>query len=213
MYINFKYRLNKFIQFQFVIVTTILLVGLLSYIYIYSVDTIRPKFLIYFLRLIDVGAEQSIPTYFSALNLLLASFLLLIIHQHEKLNKNSVASYWFFLSGLFFLLSLDEAISIHENFNYVYQYLVRREFVPKILDTHQWTLFAIPFVLVLSIYLIPFYKTLSKSTLAFFMISGLIYLVGVIVLELVGAIMLKSGFVDSRENVIYMMRRLFEEGF
>ena len=213
MNINIKYRLNEFIKLQLVVVTSIVFLGLLSYILLYTVDTIRPKFLVYFLRLIDVGAEQSIPTYFSTLNLLLASILLLIIYQFEKVNKKETCSYWLLLSVLFLLLSIDEAASIHENFDYVYQYLVRREIVPHIIDTHQWVFFAVPFVLIIGIYLIPFYKCLPKSTLIFFFISGLIYLIGVIGFELIGAIMLKTGFVDSRENIIYMLRRLFEEGF
>ena len=95
--------LKYFVLFQLVTVTIIVTLGLTSYFFrsITSFDN-----LFGFLRLIDVGAEQSIPTYFSLFNLLLSSILLYIIFKFEKSRNHKGAKYWLFLSILFLFLSM-----------------------------------------------------------------------------------------------------------
>ena len=73
--------LKKFTKYQLVAVTIILVLGLFCYIF---KDITGYNALFGFLRLLDVGSEQSIPTYFSLLNLLLSSILLYTIFKFEK---------------------------------------------------------------------------------------------------------------------------------
>ncbi|MCP4140189.1 MAG: hypothetical protein GY755_07855 [Chloroflexi bacterium] len=201
--------LANFIVVQISIVTITLILGLLSYIFVYKTG----NNLLGFLRLLDIGSELSIPTFFSSLNLLLSSIMLIVIFRYEKINNNKGFRYWLFLSILFLWLSIDESASIHENFIYVYDYLVNTNVISPILGTNQWLPFGILFVVIVGIVLFPFYKLLSKATLFGFFLSGIIFLIGAIGFEYLGVIMLETGFVDSRDDILYIARRVFEEGF
>ena len=202
-------RLKKFIKFQLVAVTLIVLLGLFTYIFR---DITGFGTLFGFLRLLDVGSEQSIPTYFSLLNLLLSSILLYIIFKFEKSKKNKGSKYWLFLSILFVFLSIDESASIHENFDLVYEYMAYKGMIPLLLETHQWLFFALLFVSIIGVVLIPFFKMLSKSTLRYFLISGAIFVIGAMGFEFLGAIMLKTGIAESKDDLIFSIRRIFEGG-
>lgn len=203
-------RLRNFVSVQFGVATIILILGALSYLFGHIIG--HPN-LLGFLRLLDVGSELSIPTYFSVINLLLSSILLFIVFQYEKKQNNKGWKYWFFLSILFLFLSIDESASIHENFAELHDYLANKKIIPSLLKTHQWLPFGLLFIVILGISLFPFYHILSKRTFRYFIISGLIFTIGAIGFESMGALMLKTGFVESRRDPIYLVRRLFEEGF
>jgi len=166
-----------------------------------------------FLRLLDVRGEQSVPTYVSSINLLLASILIFIIYSYEKSNKQNDAGYWLFLSILFLYLSIDESASIHENFKNVHRYLVREELISPILDTHQWLPFGVFFVFVVSIVLLPFVRRLPADTRRYFLIAGCVFITGAVGFEYLGGVMINTGIVESKQDWAYLIRRLFEEGF
>ncbi|PIA77475.1 hypothetical protein BFR04_08515 [Gaetbulibacter sp. 4G1] len=203
-------KLKRFVIFQLVTVTLIVILGLITYIFR---DATGFGNLFGFLRLLDVGSEQSIPTYFSLINLLLSSILLYIIFKFEKSKNLKRANYWLFLSILFVFLSIDESASIHENFDLVYDYLSYNGFAPRLLETHQWLFFGLLFIFFIGIILIPFFKILPKRTLGYFLISGIIFVVGAMGFEFLGAIMLKTGIVESKDDLLFSIRRIFEEGF
>ena len=122
MKIDVKLKLRDFCIIQFAIVTTIVTLGLFSYTFTYMTghDSVFG-----ILNLLDVGEEQSIPTYVSILNLLLASILIFMIYYHEKTLDHNWSSYWGFLAVLFLSLSLDESASIHEKFGDFHRRLER----------------------------------------------------------------------------------------
>ncbi len=195
---------------QFAIVTVVIVLGFLAYLY--------PKLTGYdslfgFVRLLDVDSERSIPTFVSEINLLLASILILIIYSYEKTNKQKGAGYWLFMSILFLYLSVDESASIHENFENVHRYLVRKELISQILDTHQWFPFGVFFIFVVSIVLLPFVRRLPADTRRYFLIAGCVFITGAVGLEYLGGVMINTGFVESKQDWAYLIRRLFEEGF
>ena len=166
-----------------------------------------------FLRLLDVGAEQSIPTYFSLLNILLSSILIFIIYWYEKANDHKGFNYWLFLSILFLLLSIDEGAKIHENFGRVHVCLVEHGLASTVLGASHWLTFGVLFVLIVGIVLLPFFKLLPRDTLYYFLFSGSIFIIGAIGFEFAGEVMIATGFVDSKTDLIYLIRRIFEEGF
>lgn len=202
-------KLVDFCITQFTLVTVIVILGLSVYIFRDPVLAISGTFF----RLLDVGAEKNLPTYFSALNLLFSSILIFIIYNHEKANAQKGYVYWLLLSVLFLFLSFDEFASIHEEFAKVYNYLVREKILFPILKTHGWLLFGIAFVFIIGIVLFPFLRNLPRDTLRYFLISGFIFVTGAIGFEFVGAVMLETGFVESREDIVYLLRRILEEGF
>ena len=166
-----------------------------------------------FLRLLNVGEEQSIPTYVSVINLLLASILIFIIYSYEKTNKQNGAGYWLFLFIMFLYLSIDESVSIHENFANVHGYLVRKELISPILNTHEWLPFGVFFVIAASIVLLPFVRKLPTDTRRYFLIAGCVFVTGAVGFEYLGALMLETGIVESKKDTAYLVRLLFEEGF
>lgn len=207
--LSFNIKLINFSIAQFSAVSVILLLGLSSYVF-YIAD--RETVLGGFLRLFDVAAEQSIPTFFSVLNLVLSSILLLALYRYEKLNHRKFANYWLFLAILFLYLSADESASIHENFGLVHDYFVQRNIMPSILETNKWLPFGVLFVAVIALFLVPFLNSLRTTTRNLFLISGVIFLCGAIGFEFIGALMLQTGVVESRLDTIYLFRQILEEG-
>ncbi len=182
--------------------TVVIALGLFAYVF--TILTGHDH-LLGFLRLLDVGSERSIPTYVSVINLLLASILILIIYSYEKTNKQKGAGYWLFLSILFLYLSVDEFASIHENFGNVHRYLVHKELISPILDTHQWLPFGVFFVFAVSIALFPFVRKLPTDTRRYFLIAGCVFVTGAIGFEYLGIWTLQTGIVESRKDMAYLV--------
>jgi hypothetical protein len=165
-----------------------------------------------FLRLFDVGNEQSLPTYVSTVYLLVASALLFLLYRSEQHLDSGNHRYWLFLSLLFLLLSVDESISIHENFALVYTFLVSRELILPTMDSHEWLPFGVLFVVVVAVISLPFLRRLPRDTARWMLISAAVFLSGAIGFEFLGAVMLKAQIVDSKFDWLYLLRRIFEEG-
>ena len=69
----------------------------------------------------DASEENNVPTFFSSFILLLASTVLFITYLISKQQAQKNKKYWLLLSFIFLFLSMDEAISIHEQFNKIKQ--------------------------------------------------------------------------------------------
>lgn len=208
--IEFKFTLRNFCIVQFVIVTTVITICAFAYLFTHITGH---SSVLGFLPLLDVGKEQSIPTYVSVLNLLLASILLFLIFRHEKLNNKNRAGYWGFLSAIFFYLSIDEFASIHEKFGGIHERLVDTDIVPQTLNTHLWLPFGALFVVIVFFAVVPFLRGLPSDTRRNFLIAGGVFITGALGFEYIGALMLESGLVESKQHIAYLVRRLFEEGF
>lgn len=163
-----------------------------------------------YLRPLDLGHEQSIPTYFSAFNLAVSSVLLFIVFTYEKMTSSKFAGYWMFLSLLFLFLSFDEAFSIHEQLGKIPGLLAEHGYDVFHLKSHKWVPFGILFVVLIGLYLIPFFRSLPKNTFFQFAAAALIFLSGAIGFEYVGALMLERNY--ARTDFLYLFRRVFEEG-
>ena len=202
--------MNEFCIAQFAIVTVVIALGLFAYV---LTKLTGHGNMLGFLRLLDVGSEQSIPTYVSVINLLLASILIFIIYGYEKTNKQNGAGYWLFLSILFLYLSVDESASIHENFGNVHGFLVRKEIISPILSTHTWLPFGVFFVFVVSIALLPFVSKLPADTRRYFLIAGCVFVTGAIGFEYLAALLREADIAESRKHTAGLVQLLFEEGF
>lgn len=127
--------------------------------------------------------EESIPTYFSAINLLFAGILLAIItHFKSKLNDQFTKK-WKILSFLFLLLSIDEVAGFHEMtidpLVRAYQFNGYMRF--------PWVILGVIFMTGFSIYYFQFLKALPKPYIKGFFFSCLIFLSGAIGLETISA--------------------------
>ena len=208
--ISTRITLRNFCRVQFVAVTIILLAGSIGY----AITKLTGHGnALGFLRLLNVGSEQSLPTYFSVINLLLASALVFVIFRHEKSLGIEQSGYWLFLSLLFLYLSVDESAGIHESFSNLHDYMVRKDLIAPWLDTHSWVVFGVLFVAVVVIILMPLIRRLTADTRLYFLAAATIFLTGALGFEYLGALMLEIGFVESKTDTAYLVRRLFEEGF
>ncbi len=160
------------------------------------------KNVIYFF---DVDHERNLPTFYSALALLVASFLLLIISIFQK-NKRRERFQWMGLSLVFAFLSLDEMTVIHEQLFTPMQSL----FNTSGLLYYAWY---IPYGAILLVLVIIYAKwlfKLPKRVMILFIISGIIFVSGAVGFEAV------SGYYDElygQDNVAYCVSYTLEETF
>jgi hypothetical protein len=208
--LNFTVAFSTFCLAQFTVITAVLALSLFALIFSY---TTGHGGLLGFLPLLDVGNEQSIPTYVSTINLLLASIFLFVIYSYEKTHDQQNHRYWLSLAALFLLLSIDESASIHEQFANVHDYLAAHELITPMLNTHQWLPFGLAFIALASVIYFPFVRKLPRKTMVMFFLAATVFIAGAVGLEYLGALMLETGVVESRNDIAYLIRRLFEEGF
>jgi hypothetical protein len=197
---------GRFVAIQFAIVTVLLLLSLAAYVFVAITGHERALGLV---RIVDVGAEQSLPTYFSTLNLLLAALLLLLIWALGPRENGPSHRYWLALGLLFVLLSIDEAVSIHEVLGDILTHRVLR--VHPIFDYHSWVPFGIAFVLVVGGLFVNFLRQLPRRLVLQFIAAGVLFVGGALGVEFVGAIMMYTG-IATPHDILYKLRRLIEEG-
>jgi len=134
-----------------------------------------------FVYLFDASEENNIPTFFSSLILLIASILLYFIYLVSKQQAQKNKKYWLLLSLIFLFLSIDEAISIHEQFNKIKSLLATD--ASGYLN-YPWILPYGLFVLVVGGVFLRFLFGLPVKTRNLFIISGSIYVLATIGFEI-----------------------------
>ena len=206
--LNIEVSRRRFSVVQYGMVSLTLVFAAASYFFV----SITGHGLFGVANLLEVGAEQSIPTYVSVVNLLLGSALVFLIYLYEKSTGNPAKKHWLLLSLLFLYLSVDEACRIHERFATWHDLLVEKTVMAPVLETHQWLPFGVFFLVVCSIVFLPFLRQLPRVTRRRFLFAGGIFVGGAIGIEYLGAVMLEAGMVDSRQDPAYLARRLLEEG-
>lgn len=130
----------------------------------------------------DFDSEGNFPSLYSTITLVFCSLLMTIIAILKKTINSRYAKSWWALSGVFLYLSIDENCSIHE----VLIPLIRNAFHTKGLLYFPWIIFGFVFVI---IFLISFRELIYNLPLKIrnlFLISGAIYIAGVLGLESIG---------------------------
>lgn len=152
--------------------------------------------------LLHFDHEGNLPTFFSALMLLLAGLLLLAIAFAEKADRWH--RHWKGLGAVFVFLALDEAVMIHEQLMPV----LRNSFGATGLLYFAWVIpYSVGLLLLLAIYA-RFILNLPPKTRSLFILSGGIYVFGALVVELFeGAQMERAG----ARNFLYQAMMSCEE--
>ncbi|MFK5949852.1 MAG: hypothetical protein QM500_13905 [Methylococcales bacterium] len=153
--------------------------------------------------LFNFDVEQNIPTFYSAIALMLCSILLLIIALTHKKQSAPWLS-WAGLAIIFLFLSIDEFASIHEG-------LI--DPVRDTLGTSGFLYFAwvIPYGIALMLFLALYTKFLIRLPQHFaflFILSGSIFVTGAIGLELIGGNQVESHGIN---NITYSLISTCEE--
>lgn len=134
------------------------------------------------LGLFDLDMERSIPTWFSAAQLLLCAILLALITQVKLVGRDGYKFHWAMLSVLFMIFSIDEAVAFHER-------LIKP--LRTALNTSgffyfAWVIPAAFFVLAMILLYRQFLLELPAQTRRLFLIAGSTYIMGTLGMEILG---------------------------
>lgn len=129
-------------------------------------------------------SEKNIPTYFSGLILLFSALLLFIKARDVQQKKGKFIFQWYFLCLIFVYLALDEVLVIHEQLT---------EPVRNYLNTtgalfFAWYIPVIPVLILVGFYFLRFVLSLPARYKIGYIISGFLYILGVIGIEIIGSI-------------------------
>ncbi len=154
--------------------------------------------------LLYVDYEANLPTWYSSIALLTASVVVCFIALSKRAQKDRYTFHWFFLSGLFFLLSVDEVATIHE---------CAIEPMRKLIDAsgvlhYAWVIPGGIFVLMVGGFMLRFLISLPARTRNLFMIAGAVFVGGAIGVEMISAF---HAFSHGEKNLLYSLIITFEE--
>jgi hypothetical protein len=132
--------------------------------------------------LFDLDGEENFPSFFSANLLLFAAILLGFVALLHSKTQKGYAFHWFFLSLIFVFLALDEFTEIHERINF---------WLKPVTHTSGllYAVWIIPygvFGIVLLFAYFKFLMNLPRKTAIRFVVAGVIYVTGALVMEALG---------------------------
>jgi len=142
-------------------------------------------------QIFDVDEEQTLPTWFSAFLLFIASAFLWLCARGKRSGADPWAVYWYILAVGFLLMSVDEVAGIHETIN-------------SVIEAH-WAVGGGILALVIGLCFVPFLLQLPRRTAILFLVAGVAYISGVIGIEILGQPM-------DADTLEYNLLTLVEEG-
>lgn len=146
-----------------------------------------------FIYLFNTGQEATFPTAFSYGVMLLCALLLWLIAAGRRRDGARYVRHWQGLAVVFVLLSIDEAVSLHEQLMQPSRALLTKLSIEA--DGLLYFAWIVPvgvLLLLLTAVYIPFLRHLPRRTLILFIVSAALFVGGAIGMELPG------GYVTSR---------------
>jgi hypothetical protein len=157
-------------------------------------------------HLLDLAEEGSIPTWYSSVQLLLATLLLGGIATRKFALRDPHRLAWAGLTIGFAFLSLDETASIHEEWGLLLRGLVPREGI----FYFRWTVIALALMPVLLLVFWRFLKSLPQRTRLEVIAAAAVFLGGAVGLELVAGSVASRG---GQQSIAYALLNAGENGF
>ncbi len=136
-----------------------------------------------YVSLFGVRNEGKIPTWYSACTLLFSSILLATIASAKRVSHDRYLLHWIGLAIIFLFMSLDEATEIHEMMGHP----LRSALNTKGFLYFAWVIPAIAFLMIFGLVYLRFLIDLPPKTRHLFLIAGIVYISGVLGMEMVGA--------------------------
>ncbi|MDA9693750.1 hypothetical protein N9U15_01980 [Prochlorococcus sp. AH-736-P13] len=196
---NYSISSKKYINFNFRIIVILVVFHLIARLYI---SIFNPEFLtIPNIFLLDV--ERNIPTLYSGISLMFSALILYFIGHIEKQTK--IKFNYYLMALLFLFLSCDEIFMIHE---------ISGRYLRNLLNPSSFLYFAwvIPYgimTILVSLYFYNFIKMMPKKIFHLIIISGILFVGGELVLEMVGGFIFTNN--NKEVNFIYLTVSLLEE--
>ncbi len=130
----------------------------------------------------DLGNDTAVPTWFAAAFLALAAVGLVWIAALSRSSDRVNTYHWSALAAIFFGLSIDEVAAFHEAFG-------RLDMVSghSGVLSYGWVIGGIAFVVVVGVAYLPFLARIDARTRTLFVLSGVIYVSGVLGMEMLNA--------------------------
>ena len=158
------------------------------------------------IALFYLDGERNIPTYFSALLVLVAALLLAIIAVLGQRQNVPHATKWAVLSVGFLVMGFDEAFEFHERLISPIRGLLGDGNLS--IFHFAWTLPAIALVFFLGLYFARFLLQLPANTRSRFCFAAALYLGGAIGIELIGGSYAKA---NGQQSLAFSMIATLEE--
>lgn len=149
------------------------------------------EYLLGFTPEVYLGAEASIPNWFSTVLILTCGIALLLI-AHARRGPDH--RHWLGLGMIFLALSLDESAALHDLsapfFTGAFTWLARTVGGPFVAlaqkPGYAWMIPGLIFVAIVGAVYLPFLARLPKTTRAWFVLSGAVYVGGAVGFEALG---------------------------
>lgn len=156
------------------------------------------------LDIFSVSLEESLPTWYSTINLFLAAGLLAWIAVSKRLHGEPYSLRWAGLSLVFLYLSMDEGAAIHETASSP----LRDAFDTSGFLEFGWLIVGVPLVLLFLIAYFRFWTRLPKKTRILFAAAAILYIGGGMLIESVSANQYDA---DGGASFVYMAIATVEE--
>lgn len=152
--------------------------------------------------LFNLDQEENITNWYSSITILMCSILLGIIALKKKQEMDQYRLHWFVLSLIFLYMSIDDIAQIHEKSMALFSKFNFGDFI-----YFTWTIIVTPLLFIFILIYMKFFIDLPKNSRFLFFISGIIYVGGVLGMELI------DGFYYSINggNLIYALLTMLEE--
>jgi hypothetical protein len=154
--------------------------------------------------LFDVNLEHNFPAYYSSILLLACAPVLFFIAAAERRRGAADTAYWTGLGVIFVLLSVDEAVELHGRLNPI----MNRIFGDSGVFYYGWVIAALAGLVVLAVIFLRFLLRLPLRTRALFVLSGGVFVVGAVGLEMAADYLMSTTVVHTPRT--YALATLFE---
>lgn len=138
-----------------------------------------------FVEIIDFDYEANLPSYYSSAALMFASLLLWIIGRHEFNANTPFKNHWIGLAIIFMLLSVDEAISLHEDIGDLFE---DKEWVAA--KGFLFFAWVVPYGVLMIFFAASYFRfvmALPSQTKWLFVCAGLMFVSGAMGVEVISA--------------------------
>ncbi len=187
------------LKFLFTIIIILAVLSLISHYYEVSTKDHR-----YLANMFNLDWEGNIPTWFASMNILLCSILLLFIAVYKKSKKEKYRYHWAFLSFIFFVMSLDEILILHEQTIAP----LREFFGASGIFYFAWVILALILLPIIALAYLEFVLNLHEKIKPLFITSAIVFLSGALGMELVNGYIFDQ---FGRDNYLYVTMTDIEE--
>ena len=158
-------------------------------------------------QLFDFDYERSLPTWLQTVMIAACAALLLVIGAgHGQNGRRRHGLYWVVLAAIFFSISADEMLSVHEQSIVPLRNLFG---ITNGIFYFAWIIPATVLLLLLAIGFLPFFRSLPPETLRQFTIAGVVFLGGAIGVEMIGGAYVSSE--RGGDDAVYRVMTTVEE--